>query len=269
MVETPIAAFQAKKIVVDSVRSSHRSSGKRIIAEQNSLRGKCVGARRENTSGKPHILQTVIAQATSANGLGGEIGEENLRWQVLRRRAGTNIIFLADSSGSMLAQRKIEAAKGCVLSLLEEAYVCRDTVSLITFGGKEAKIVLPPTASPELAYELLKSVPTGGKTPLIDALAKGQRLMENCRGMPTLFVLISDGKYSRKGIADPEQELRSFGETAYKANAKILVIDAEKKGIMSLRAAKRLADQIGGIYKPIEELRADTVRSAVDSVLQI
>jgi Mg-chelatase subunit ChlD len=233
------------------------------------LRGKCVGAQRENTSGKPHILQTVIAQATSANGLGGEIDEDNLRWQVLRRRAGTNMVFLADSSGSMLAQRKIEAAKGCVLSLLQEAYVCRDTVSLITFGGSEAKVVLSPTSSPELAYEQLKYLPAGGKTPLIDALAKGQRLMENCRDMPTLFVIISDGKYSRKGIADPEQELRNFGEAAYRANAKILVIDAEKKGVFSLGAAKKLADQIGAIYKPIEELRADTVRSAVDSVLQI
>lgn len=269
MMEAPIAGFEAKHLAVESLKNQTSTTGKRIQTEENQTRGRCVGASRQNSSGKPHILQSVTSQAVSGEGLEKGITPENIRWQVFSRRAGTSIVCLVDSSGSMLAKKKIEAAKGCVLSLLEDAYVCRDTVSMIAYGGKEADIVLPPTSSPELAYEKLRSIRTGGKTPLHDALAKGLKIMAQTPNMPTLFVLVSDGLYTAKGIAQPEEEIRRFGEEVFRHNAKILLVDAEKKSIFSLGAAKKLADLMGAVYMPIDELRADAVRSAVDSILKI
>ncbi len=169
----------------------------------------------------------------------------------------------------MLAKRKIEVAKGCVFSLLEDAYVCRDTVSLIAFGGEEAKIVLPPTTSQELAYERLKSLQTGGKTPLLDALAKGQQLMEHSGQMPTLFVLVSDGKYSRKGMENPEAEIERFGENARRHGAKILLVDAEKSSIFSMGTARKLADRLGAVYMPIDDIREDAMRETLNTVFRI
>lgn len=269
MIEAPIMKFKTKKLMVESLQKQSTTYGKRRRTKCCSNRGRCIGASKQNSSGKPHLMQSVIAQAACGAGFEHGINSSELRWQIFRRRAGANIIFIVDSSGSMLQKRRIEMAKGCVFSLLEESYVSRDTVSLVSFGGESAELVLPPTSSVELASQKLKLIRTGGKTPLLDALTIGLRLMERSVGTQTLFVLVSDGKYSRGGFSDPEARIRGFGEAVFRRGGKILLVDAEEKNIFSFDAAKRLAKMIGAVYVPINELRADMVRSAADAFFKI
>jgi len=80
--------------------------------------------------------------------------------------------FFADASGSMGAMRRMEVAKGAVLSLLMDAYQKRNNVGMIAFRKDSAELVLPFTSSVELGEKLLKELPTGGKTPLSKAFLK-------------------------------------------------------------------------------------------------
>src|SRR4028119_1735549 len=65
----------------------------------------------------------------------------------------------------MVAETRMEAAKGAVLGLLLDAYQRRDRVALVTFRGDDAEVVLRPTGSVEVARARLTELPTGGPAP--------------------------------------------------------------------------------------------------------
>jgi magnesium chelatase subunit D len=99
-------------------------------------------------------------------GPGISVHPEDLREKVREGREGNLILFVVDASGSMAARRRMSAVKGAVLSLLADAYQRRDKVGLVSFRGEGARVLLPPTASVELAAPRLEELPTGGRTPL-------------------------------------------------------------------------------------------------------
>jgi magnesium chelatase subunit D len=127
---------------------------------------------------------------------------------VREARAGHLVLFVVDASGSMAARQRMAAAKGAVLALLLQAYQRRDRVGLIAVRGEGASLLLPPTASVELAELRLRALPTGGRTPLAhvglggdplaDARAEATRLAE--RGIPALVVDSETGPV-RLGLA--------------------------------------------------------------------
>ncbi len=98
---------------------------------------------------------------------------QDLRQKVRRRRTGTLIVFVVDASASMDAEQRMQATKGAVLSLLRDAYVRRDKVSLVVFSGRSARVILQPTSSVDLAEERLQRLAVGGTTPLTHGLVAG------------------------------------------------------------------------------------------------
>ena len=63
--------------------------------------------------------------------------------------------------------------KGAIQSLLMDCYQKRDKVAMIVFRKDRAELVLPPTASVEMAAKRLAVLPVGGKTPLAAGLMAG------------------------------------------------------------------------------------------------
>ena len=107
---------------------------------------------------------------SSRSGMAVQVRPEDVRLRHREPPAGHCVLFVVDASGSMAAERRMAVAKGAALDLLSDVYQRRDHVGLITFRGAHAELVLPPTRSTATAEQRLRALPTGGRTPLADAL---------------------------------------------------------------------------------------------------
>ena len=130
-----------------------------------------------------------------------------------------------DASGSGDTHRRVEAAAGAVLGLLSDAYLRRDRVALVSFRGANAEVVLPPTASLELARTRLAELPTGGVAPLAEGIRTALSLARQAAtdGHTPLVVLVTDGRATGSQNAQ-ERALAAAGELAT-SGIEALVVD--------------------------------------------
>jgi magnesium chelatase subunit D len=124
-----------------------------------------------------------------------------------QERTQTLTIFAVDASGSSALHRLAEA-KGAVELLLADCYVRRDQVAVVTFRGRDADLLLPPTRSLVRAKRALAGLPGGGGTPLAAAIDSALRvgLQSRRRGETPILVMLSDGRanVSRSGAGGRE-----------------------------------------------------------------
>lgn len=173
------------------------------------------------------------------------------------------ILLVVDASGSMAAKRRMEAVKGCVLGLLQDAYQRRDHVAVIAFRGNAAELVLPPTRQIDQAERALSELPTGGRTPLAHALQlTAETLARHARAdnLTPLLVVLSDG---RANIAldtrqDPWREALELAEALAAQGTPALVLDTEE-GYVRLGRARELATALQGEYLPLDTLSAESL----------
>ncbi len=196
-----------------------------------------------------------------AGGSGLVVRREDLREKVREGREGNLILFLVDASGSMAAKKRMSAVKGAILSLLSDAYQRRDKVGLVSFRGDGARVLLPPTASVELAARRLEELPTGGRTPLSAGLEKAAEVLKR-EGMREkerrpLLVLLTDGRATTG--PDPTRAaagLRALGVAS-------VVVDTEE-GFMRLGMAEGVAGALGARCMRLDDLRADGLVELVE-----
>jgi magnesium chelatase subunit D len=176
-------------------------------------RGQALNARRGRfvravpappRAGRISVLHTLLAAApwqrlrahAGRAGGGPQLTASDLRTKRYRDKAGTLFVFIVDASGSMAINRMREA-KGAAAALLQNAYVHRDQVALISCRGRQAQVLLPPSTSVDRAKRELDVLPTGGATPLAHALLCGWQLARQARGRgvgQVALVLLSDGR---------------------------------------------------------------------------
>ncbi|MDP8900164.1 MAG: VWA domain-containing protein, partial [Actinomycetota bacterium] len=201
------------------------------------------------------------SRGRGSTGPGISVRSEDLREKVREGREGNLILFVVDASGSMAARRRMSAVKGAVLSLLADAYQRRDKVGLVSFRGEGARMLLPPTASVELAAPRLKELPTGGRTPLAAGLEKAAEVLarEKLRDgeRRPLLVLLTDGRATTG--SDPQRAavvLRALGVTS-------VVVDTEE-GYVRLGMAAEISVALGARCLRLEDLRADSLVQLVE-----
>ncbi len=130
------------------------------------------------------------------------------------------------------------------LSLLTDSYRRRDRVAVLTFRGRAATTVVPPTRSVVLATRRLDDLPVGGQTPLgagLDAVAdlvRRERWRDPDRR--PLLVLVTDGRAT--GGTDPAGTARRAARRL--AGVAGIVVDAED-GPVRLGLAAGLAVDLG------------------------
>ncbi|GAB4259150.1 MAG: hypothetical protein Kow0092_07170 [Deferrisomatales bacterium] len=188
----------------------------------------------------------------------------DLREKVLARPSGVSLLFTVDASGSMGAEEVMARAKGIVLSLLADAYQKRDRVGLVAFRGTEARLVLPFTSSVEQAQRRLRTLPTGGKSPLALALARSLEVFERERkkhpGRTPLLVLLTDGKanLSMEG-GDPFDEALRYARRIRAEKIRTLVVDTDLTWIHSYAYARALAEAMGARCLGLKHLEVERI----------
>ncbi|HEX3542377.1 MAG TPA: AAA family ATPase [Acidimicrobiales bacterium] len=200
----------------------------------------------------------------------------DLRQAVRQQRAGNLVILAVDASGSMGAGRRMEAAKGAVLSLLLDAYQRRDKVALVTFRGDGADVVLKPTSSVEVARARLTELPTGGRTPLAAGIGAALDVATAAGGPSAahrpLLVLVTDGRATAAGLGagagldeDPLAAALAAADAVRRRRVSAVVVDAED-GPTRLGLARSLAEAMGARYLTLPELTAGALDAAVRAV---
>ncbi len=226
---------------------SHNSNRRRVLSNSNHRSGRSLRIRTNDGRGA-YVYATIPRESPRDVAIDAtiraaalralmekkstiEIEGCDLREKVRHRRASNLVVFVVDASGSMAAMRRMEAAKGAVLELLNKAYVDRDRVAFIAFRGYDAKLLLPPTNSVELAAKELENLPTGGRTPLSDGLFKALEVVKRERRAKKyarpIVVLVTDGKANVPlGYGTSiKEEVSSLSRALHEEGAEVVVID--------------------------------------------
>jgi magnesium chelatase subunit D len=256
-------------------RETMNTSGKRVLHPTKSSRGKYIGGEKPKNFDFSKAEDIAINETLNKaalepqnkmameNGEALTILEDNIR---LKSRMGTSsylIIFCVDASGSMGVQNRMEAIKGAIFSILQTNYVHRDKVSLVIFRKEKAEVILPPTRSTDLAYKLLKDIPTGGTTPLVAGLNKAIELAIDEKrkqsGYIPLIILLSDAR-GNVYYNDSMEDLMNTGEYISKNDLDFIIIDTENSDV-SLGINKQLAEVSDGLYYHIDNLNTDNLNT--------
>jgi magnesium chelatase subunit D len=227
----PDAENAAAPVVDLQRRRTGGAAGRRARARGT---GTVVGARHGDDD--VAILPTLLAA------LRDPVQPHHLRSHLREGRQGVLLVLCVDASGSMGARKRMALVKGTILNLLGDAYQRRDRVALVTFRGATAQLPLPPTGAVDPAAAALRTLPTGGRTPIAAGLAlaadvvRRERLREPDRA--AVVVLVSDGRANAG--ADPAHAAAALA----RQDVQLVVVDGEQ-GPVRLGGARRIAAAAG------------------------
>ncbi|MGE5601956.1 MAG: vWA domain-containing protein [Nitrososphaerales archaeon] len=276
-------AFQAKRLDTPLDKLTRSSAGKRSVTLTDRKRGRYIKARPMR--GRPDDLAFDATIRTAApfqrhrseerahRKVAFVVKRGDLQKKVRVRRAANLVLFVVDASWSMAAAERIEATKGAVLSLLHDAYQRRDQVGLIVFQREEARIVLPPTSSVELAQQALRNVPVGGKTPLSAGLLAAFRVctaaVRRNPELKPLIIILTDGagNVSVTGMP-PQEESRRMAMMIHDSHFRTVIINMEHPAF-DRGLAQDLANFIGGPCYTLPELKAEALLKTVRQELSL
>ena len=248
------------EIAVSKDRKQRIGFGRRAQTLSTNV-GKYVKARIPQEKTSDIALDATMRASVARTGT-LQIDREDLRQKVREKKISSVIVFVVDASGSMGAKQRMEAAKGTVMALLDEAYQKRDKVSFIAFRKDKAEILLPPTSSVELAASYLKDLPTGGKTPLPDGLWKGMEVVKRERikngNVVPIMVLVSDGRGNVPIKSSVKEEVMALAREIREQCISLVVIDSEN-GFLSLGYGKGIAEESGGTYHLLDSLHPQSM----------
>jgi len=202
------------------------------------------------------------------------IERDDIRFKEFKLRSGILFILAVDSSGSM-AFNRMSQAKGALTRLLQQAYLHRDKVALISFRGQSAEVLLAPTRSVELARRIVDALPAGGGTPLSAGLVKAIEVSHLARltGLTqTMLVLFTDGRANvaltragERASLTVNDELKTLGRLLYAEDISTVVVDTKSR-FVSRGDGNSLAEMLGAKYFYLPRPEAGAVYDAIASI---
>ncbi|NOQ48872.1 MAG: VWA domain-containing protein [Methanococcoides sp.] len=253
---------QKKKVVSGRLKSGRRAEVLTKGKRGRYVRYKMPGDKVTDIA----IAPTVRAAAHHAKDGKISIKKSDIREKIRRRRISTLINIVFDTSDSMDEKEKIKITTDVVLALLKDAYQRRDRVSLVTYSGRSAELVLPFTSSVESAKRYLEKVPFGGTTPMVSGILTGvETILQELKREPSavpIMILVTDGTANvplhRGGSIERELLQVCKGFNDYRIN--MLVVDISRNGS---DLAEKLADVACGKYYHPVLLSKETLYSAI------
>ncbi|MFN8650903.1 MAG: magnesium chelatase subunit D [Gemmatimonadales bacterium] len=254
-----------------------KGSGKGARVARVLTHGRRVGTRTgDPRRGRLDVVETLRAAAPwqrlrTRRGSALAVRRDDFRLQRLMHRTGTTVIFAVDASGSS-ALHRLNEAKGAVELLLAESYVRRDRVALISFRGRKAEIMLPPTRSLARARRTLAGLPGGGGTPVASALVAADQLAQQIarerEGGAALLVLLTDGRANVSldgsgGRPKAEEDALTTAKAIRLSGLPALLLDTAPR---PAPFARQLAEALGAQYLPLPVADAQRMSAAVQGM---
>lgn len=197
----------------------------------------------------PDSLRAALIRAglSGGSGEGPALTRADLRAPILAPQEGRRVLFVADASGSVGASGRMGAVKGALLDALGGPGH-PDRAALITFRGVGATLLLDWTADAHAGARAVEGAPTGGRTPLTQALRLARATLDGARGAQ--LVLFTDGRANvpTQPGADPWAEALDAARALRGVPA--LVVDTES-GRVRLGRAAQLARAMGADLAPL------------------
>jgi magnesium chelatase subunit D len=247
--------------------SRSEQSGKRTVVPDSKRGAYIRPAPLQN--GSAIAADATILHALQRNPEELQITMADLQQKQRKSKVSNLILFVVDASGSMAASKRMEAVKGTVLQLLTDAYQKRDTVGVIAFRGIDAKILLHPTQSIERAEEAMRSLPTGGRTPLPHALQTAMNLADqySSNHHPVLIIL-TDGKanVALEAEGDPWAQTLELAARLKNSNVQSLIVNTESN-FVNLNRAEELAKVLGAQYVSLHEISEENLLPVIGQLL--
>ena len=274
--------FDVRKLDTPLDKLTRRSAGRRSTSKTNRNRGRYIQARP--SPGNPTDLAfdaTLRAAAPFQNarkakeipGPALRVKRGDYQKKIRVRKAANLILFVVDASWSMAVAERMSATKGAIMSLLTDAYQRRDRVGLIVFQKDQARLVLPPTNSVELAQKALRDIPVGGKTPLSAGLilthfVLSQEMRTHPDVAPLVIVLTDGAGNVSQSNLSAQDETYKVCEQIVKLDVRTVVINMEHPAF-DQGLAQKLADHLESPCYSLKDLKAEslyrTVRDELDS----
>jgi Mg-chelatase subunit ChlD len=259
--QTPLDKLPRKVAGKRSRTRTERKRGRYVSSRE--MRGKPSDVAFDATlrQAAPHQIERAHKDVALA------IEPQDLRQKVRVRRAANLILFVVDASWSMAAAERMIATKGAIMSLLIDAYQKRDRVGLVVFQKEEARVVLPPTSSVDLAEAALKEIPVGGKTPLSAGLLLAHQILireriKDREVMPLMIVVTDGAGNVSMSEMPPQEEALRVAAMIKKADIRTVVINTEHEAF-DRGLAQELADNLGGPCYTLKQLRAEELYARV------
>jgi len=267
--------FEPRKLDTPLDKLTRRHAGRRSHTHTKRKRGRYIQARPAN--GKTDDLAfdaTLRAAAPYQNRrmeqrkrVAFAVQPMDFQKKVRVKKVANLILFLVDASWSMAVAERMAATKGAILSLLTDAYQRRDRVGLIVFQKDRATLVLPPTASVQLAQQALIDIPVGGKTPLSAGLLMAYDVLRQEEAIhpdvePLLMVLTDGAGNVSIGALPPQEESYQFAEQINAHNFRSVVINMEHVSF-DQGLAQALADHLKAPCYTLTELKAENLYNTV------
>jgi magnesium chelatase subunit D len=264
-----------------ALRPARGEAGRAGALGKGGIRGRPCGVRQGVPRGgaRLNVMETLRAAAPWQR-LRGRLAERGDRVRIdagdfritkYQQRAQTLTIFAVDASGSSALNRLAEA-KGAVELLLADCYVRRDQVAVVTFRGRAAEVLLPPTRSLVRAKRNLAGLPGGGGTPLAAALDAALSIAGQAqrRGETPLLVLLSDGRanVARNGTGGREAahaDALGAARKLRKADVAALFVDTSPR---PNPLAQHIAAAMNARYIPLPYVNARLLSGVVAAAVR-
>lgn len=266
--------FDARRLETPLDRLTRSSGGRRSQTRTDRRRGRYVQARPSPDDPSDLAFDATLRAAAphqkqrrDEDGPALVLRPDDYRRKVRVSRAANLVLFVVDASWSMAVAERMEATKGAVMSLLTDAYQRRDRVGLVVFQKNDARVILPPTNSVELAQRALADIPVGGKTPLSAGLqAAYEVITREARQHPDLMplmVLLTDGA-GNVSMTDlpPQEEASRVARMFPQAKIRSVVINMEHEAF-DQGLAQGLAEHLEAPCYTLAELRAEALLQTV------
>lgn len=266
--------FAARRLDTQLDKLTRHSAGRRSQTKTDRKRGRYIQSRIPRSDKVRDLAFDATVRAAAPHqvhrpetDLALSLTKSDLREKVRVRRSANLVLFVVDASWSMAVAERMEATKGAIMSLLTDAYQRRDRVGLVVFNKNDAKMVLPPTNSVQLARSALIDIAVGGKTPLSAGLLLAYEVIQRESNihpdvMP-LMILLTDGA-GNVSISDlpPQEEAHRIARLIRDARIRSVVINMEHVAF-DQGLAQLLADNLEAPCHTLEELQAESLYQAV------